>query len=163
MGGAKWEARIPLFLMIVTSVLRCRFGHCHTFVSGERGAKMGVAHIVCWGGVCEVGLQKAKHGVAYLIFQHPGLTSWTWVTACGWAFDDGGGDEQRGMCDRWHLNWVWYHHAVELQAWVSHFLMCDTFCVSVSIFGSCVVLLLLGSVPFYVYPRDDHEVLKPSL
>jgi len=25
---------------------------------------------------------------------------------------------------------------------MSHFLMCDTFCVSVSIFGSCVVLLL---------------------
>ena len=36
---------------------------------------------------------------------------------------------------------------------VSHFLMCDTFYVSVSIFGLCVVLLLLGSVPLYIYPR----------
>ena len=47
-----------------------------------------------------MGLQKEKHGAAYLIFQHPGLSSLTWVMACGWAFDDGGGDEERGKCDR---------------------------------------------------------------
>jgi hypothetical protein len=47
------------------------------------------------------------------------------------------------------------HHAVE------RCLICDTFCVCVSIFGSCVILLLLGSVPLYVYPLRRPRLAFP--
>ena len=86
--NAKWEAGMPLFLMV--GLYRCSgvVLAIPSFVvplsvmkEGRKweaeviGEPVMVAHIVRWGGVCEVGLQNEKHEVAYLISQHPEPTS----------------------------------------------------------------------------------------
>ena len=49
---------------------------------------------------------------------------------------------------------------LSMPSWVSHFLICDTFYASVSIFGLCVIPLLWGVCRSTYIPAWDSVVLN---